>query len=94
MPTFLWVGVVTLAVSGLILMSPRFEHGGQSGLIVYTDTLTGCQYLRARQSANLTPRLNEFGFPLCNSALKDRAPLPPQLLPEGTIPAPSSSRIL
>lgn len=38
--------------------------GGRSGMRIYTDNLTGCQYL-ARPSGSLTPRLLRDGKQVC-----------------------------
>lgn len=38
--------------------------GGSSGLVIYTDNLTGCQYLGIGISA-VTPRLDAQGRPIC-----------------------------
>jgi Family of unknown function (DUF6440) len=40
---------------------------GRSGLVIYTDHLTGCQYLRAGSvfSRDLTPRLDKQGKQIC-----------------------------
>lgn len=37
---------------------------GRSGLTVYTDNLTGCQYL-GRTYGSLVPRMNENGEQVC-----------------------------
>ena len=41
---------------------------GVSGLGLYTDHLTGCQYLT--RGRNLTPRMNAEGKQVCNSTMK------------------------
>lgn len=38
--------------------------GPRSGLQVFTDHATGCQYLRVNSTA-ITPRLNREGKPVC-----------------------------
>ena len=38
----------------------------RSGLGLYTDNLTGCQYIKAGMFSSTTPRLNEIGKPICN----------------------------
>ena len=42
------------------------ETGTRSGLILYTDNLTGCQYLGAGDS--LIPRINSDGEHICTGA--------------------------
>lgn len=48
--------------------------GKPSGLTLYTDFGTGCQYVTASAGGPLTPRLGENGTPLCNPALKRKRP--------------------
>lgn len=38
----------------------------RSGLILYTDHLTGCQYLKAGYFGGMTPRLNKQQQQICN----------------------------
>ena len=40
---------------------------GRSGLGVYTDNRTGCQYVKAGFFGGTTPRLDENGKPLCTN---------------------------
>ena len=37
------------------------ESGVRSGMVLYTDNLTGCQYLKGSFFAELTPRVNGKG---------------------------------
>lgn len=41
---------------------------GRSGLIIYTDHLTGCQYLTPGIWGGLTPRIDADGMPICRSS--------------------------
>lgn len=71
----LMLGMAVVAVAlGFVLMGmilPRTPHdnsdppNGRSGLSIYTDNLTGCQYLRVGILSALTPRLDSEGKPVC-----------------------------
>ncbi len=37
----------------------------RSGLALYTDSLTGCQYVKAGLFGGITPRIDERGRPIC-----------------------------
>lgn len=39
--------------------------GAGDGLIIYTDSTTGCQYLRAPDSQAITPRMSRDGTQVC-----------------------------
>lgn len=39
--------------------------GGRSGMHIYTDHLTGCQYLRPGSYSGITPRLAADGKQIC-----------------------------
>jgi len=41
---------------------------GRSGLSVYTDALTGCQYLKGGLIGGITPRLDASGKQVCQTA--------------------------
>lgn len=41
--------------------------GGRSGLVIYTDNLTGCQYLQAGGDRALTPRMGADGKQICKA---------------------------
>lgn len=62
----------TLILFGFALMtypSPRDDTDtaeARSGMAVYKDAKTGCQYLRAGYFSSLTPRLDENGRPMCS----------------------------
>jgi hypothetical protein len=64
------------ALVGCIERDDSDPPGGRSGLIIFTDNLTGCQYL-ARSSFNgapepLTPRLHADGTQVCTSKVDQR----------------------
>lgn len=40
-------------------------YWGRSGLGLYTDHRTGCQYVKAGYFGGTTPRLDENGKPMC-----------------------------
>lgn len=40
-------------------------YWGRSGLALYTDNKTGCQYVKAGYFGGITPRLDEQGRPIC-----------------------------
>jgi hypothetical protein len=44
--------------------------GKVSGLVLFTDFGTGCQYLATQPTGALTPRLGEDGRPKCDPALR------------------------
>ena len=39
--------------------------GGRSGLAIYTDNATGCEYLSAGMFGGITPRIGKDGKPSC-----------------------------
>jgi hypothetical protein len=43
---------------------------GRSGLAIYTDNLTGCQYLQAGGDRALTPRMGADGKQICGKGEK------------------------
>lgn len=45
----------------------NFEKKERSGMRLYTDHKTGCQYLRAGLFSGLTPRLGADGKQICTS---------------------------
>jgi hypothetical protein len=60
------IALILLTIS-VVRKTPRDDSdppGGMSGLTVYTDAFTGCQYL-SRPSGNLTPRLYSDGVQVC-----------------------------
>jgi hypothetical protein len=44
----------------------RTHDGVETGLILYTDILNGCQYVRASGRDGLTPRMGKDGKQVCN----------------------------
>ena len=47
-------------------------YWGRSGLGLYTDHKTGCQYVKAGMFGGTTPRLDDSGKPVCRpSTTKD-----------------------
>lgn len=72
---FFGAGAATIyfafGVINLLLQSPDDTDppdGSLSGLRVFTDNRTGCQYLKAGSDGGLTPRLDENGRPMCRRA--------------------------
>lgn len=74
MRRYFFIGMgITLAYTALlvinVLMTERDDtdppDGRVSGLALYTDHGTGCQYLKQGSFGALTPRLGEDGKPLC-----------------------------
>ena len=57
----LTIALVMIVIIAARLMLPHDStdnpDGGRSGLILYTDHLTGCQYLRAGWFSPLVPRM-------------------------------------
>lgn len=56
-------------VSAVNLVAPYDDSdppGGRSNLMIYTDHLTGCQYLSAGLHNALFPRLDTNGKQICN----------------------------
>lgn len=46
---------------------PTDPPHGRSGLGLYTDSGTGCQYLKAGLFGGITPRLRKDGTPFCGA---------------------------
>jgi hypothetical protein len=46
-------------------MTRTLGYGGRSGLGLYTDHKTGCQYVKAGFFGGTTPRLDENGKQIC-----------------------------
>lgn len=65
--------IVFLAMSWLAFKSglTRDDTDGltRSGLALYTDTATGCQYLSANGSG-ITPRMDKDGYQVCKGTAK------------------------
>lgn len=65
-----WIcaAIIVLGLAGKIIGYPEKDDtdptGGRSGLKIYTDSGTGCQYLSA-SGGGVTPRLNSAGLPMC-----------------------------
>lgn len=63
----LMLGITYIAVSLLGTLVPRDTTDpvdGRSGLIIYTDNLTGCEYL-GLSLKGLTPRMTKEGIQIC-----------------------------
>ena len=67
-----WICAVIL-VFGLIDSAIRYPQkddtdpsGGRSGLKIYTDSGTGCQYLSV-SGGGVTPRMSADGKPICGA---------------------------
>ena len=67
-----WIcaAIIVLGLIGSIVGYPQKDDtdpsGGRSGLKIYTDSGTGCQYLSV-SSGGVTPRLNADGHPICGA---------------------------
>jgi len=57
--------VVVIIAARAIPHDTTDPEGGRSGLSLYIDELTGCQYIRVGFFTKLTPRLDENGAHLC-----------------------------
>lgn len=70
-PTVKKLFVITLFVGGICLLSPTdntdVSYWERSGMRLYTDNLTGCQYLGGLFGAP-TPRLDATGEHVCIKA--------------------------
>lgn len=65
--SILIVGLLFALFSQLFNLAPKDDTdppGGRSGLIIYTDHLTGCQYLRSG-FGGLTPRMDGSRRHIC-----------------------------
>lgn len=43
----------------------RDSNGTKTGLVIFTDTMTGCQYVRTFGRDGITPRLGRDGKQIC-----------------------------
>lgn len=65
-----WIcaAIIVLGLIGSIVGYPQKDDtdpsGGRSGLKIYTDSGTGCQYLSV-SGGGVTPRLSADGQPIC-----------------------------
>ena len=65
-----WIcaAIIVLGLIGSIVGYPQKDDtdpsGGRSGLKIYTDSGTGCQYLSV-SGGGVTPRLSADGHPIC-----------------------------
>lgn len=65
-----WVIVTLVALISIGVFSAIVDHDntdppdGRSGMQLYTDALTGCQYL-GKPAGGLTPRLDRNGQHIC-----------------------------
>lgn len=71
MKSFLWIPVAIVVWLLLIWANPHDDTdppGERSGLGLYTDHKTGCQYLKAGSlfGGNLTPRMDSTGRQICS----------------------------
>jgi len=57
--------VVVAALTGCSVKDSTDPPDGVSGLIPYTDALTGCQYLARSYGGALTPRMGADGKQIC-----------------------------
>lgn len=67
----LWLVVAILVMAPFLMPyddtdPPRDDlWRSRSGLVLYTDSKTGCQYVKAGLFGGITPRLSEEGKPIC-----------------------------
>ncbi len=66
LPLFVWLFVILLIAPILAAFRPYNDtddavNGNRSGMALYTDNLTGCQYLKAGFFGELTPRRDGKG---------------------------------
>lgn len=67
-----WIcaAIIVLDLAGKVIGYPEKDDtdpaGGRSGLKIYTDSGTGCQYLSV-SGGGVTPRLNTDGQPTCGA---------------------------
>lgn len=64
------IAIVVLVVLVMWAFSSKRDatdapKGARSGLILYTDHETGCQYVQGGPLGGITPRLDEKGKPIC-----------------------------
>lgn len=66
-----WLGAILIAQMAINYANSYFQIGwddsdaqAPSGLKIYTDSRTNCQYLSS-QSGGLTPRLDRTGIQIC-----------------------------
>lgn len=62
------VGIVAAACNPYDDTDPTVREWwgrSRSGLALYTDHKTGCQYVKAGLFGGITPRLDEQGRPIC-----------------------------
>lgn len=70
------LGMLALAAAVVVLLTACSQRDdsdppeGRSDLIVYTDHLTGCQYLRSSSYSGITPRLAADGKQICKGPTK------------------------
>lgn len=76
----MWIaikGLATGAALGVllayvpVLLNPKDStdtERGRSGLVLYTDALTGCQYVKGGLFGGVHPRLRGDGTPMCDGA--------------------------
>lgn len=71
------ISIVTAAVllggCDQVAPSEQDQMYTRSGLILSTDSDTGCQYIRVPGAGGITPRLDSDGRPMCGKASKVKA---------------------
>ena len=61
-----------LVLDAIVPRDDTDPPGGRSGMALYTDNRTGCQYLRGGYFSSLTPRMDEMGEHICRNPVKER----------------------
>ena len=64
----LFYALASLASNYLAARDDSDPPGGRSGMLIFTDHLTGCQYLSRPFYSSLTPRLGADGKQVCRGA--------------------------
>lgn len=69
-----WALAMLIGVSLLVACSPedddtavaqRDANGQRTGLVIFTDAATGCQYVRTLRRDGIAPRMNRDGKQIC-----------------------------
>lgn len=66
-----WLVFIAVFFIGLVTWQPYDDSdppGGRSGLRIYRDALTGCEYLSGGITGALTPRMDRSGRQVCRPA--------------------------
>lgn len=60
-----WIGFAALIVMVAVLTGCDATVSASTPLVVYTDNITGCQYLGRSTDGGLTPRMDRHGKHIC-----------------------------